>query len=68
MGIFMAVIDKRKALSTFSGAAVIAALVSLAAPALAQAVTVPTLSFPKAGTDWGCQFYATCEKSEQAVQ
>lgn len=29
-------------------------------PNSAAAMTFPTLSFPEAGTNWGCHFHRTC--------
>ncbi|MCK0142758.1 hypothetical protein [Aliiroseovarius sp. F20344] len=33
----------------------------IAAPHAAQAMPMPTLSYPDAGNGWGCRFTNTCE-------
>lgn len=32
-----------------------------ALPSTAQAMNLPSLSFPSAETDWGCKFTGTCD-------
>lgn len=49
-----------------AGVAALAAVatVSVAPAAMAQTVAVPAISFPQAGTTWGCRFYGTCPNVE----